>query len=121
MSERSLPDPKNVAQTQAKLRELAAEMRDGVHLDSGTRQAMADLLDELGTVLGADGSASDKTVHLAEAVHEVAHSLHEKRPAGLITTARDRLQEAATRVELEAPVMTNVVTRLMDLLANMGI
>lgn len=121
MSEQTVPDPNRVAQTQAKLCELAAALRRGGQIEPGAQQALADLLDELGSELASSGAASAKTVHLAEAAHEVAHSLHEKRPAGLIATARDRLQDAATRVEVEAPVMTGVVNRLIDLLASLGI
>lgn len=121
MSEQSVPDPKTVAETQAKLRELASTLRTAGQLDPQMQQALADLLDELGAELNPGAEISAHEVHLAEAAHDVAHSVHEHRPRGLITTAKDRLQEAATRVEVDAPVMTGVVNRLVDLLASMGI
>ena len=107
--------------TQPNLRHLAASLRETGHLEPETQKALANLLDELGTELDSVGLASANTLHLAEAVSEVARSLHDQRSVRLLASAGDRLKNAAMKAEVEAPVATGVVNRLIDLLASMGI
>jgi hypothetical protein len=121
MSEDSLPESQQASQTQAKLRQLAVSLREAEHLDPETQKALANLLDELGTELESAGLASPRTAHLAEAASEVARSLHEQHPTDQFVTARDRLKEAAVQTEVEAPVTTGVVYRMLDVLASIGI
>jgi hypothetical protein len=121
MSEQTLPAPESVLKTQASLRQLAAALREAGHLEPDTQQALASLLDELGTEFGSTGLTSPKTVQLAETVNDVARSLHEQRSQSVVTSAKDRLKDAALRAEVEAPVASGVVYRLIDLLASMGI
>ena len=121
MSDQSAPGPQTVAELQARLRQLSASIRQTDHLDSSTQASLASLLDELTMQLESNGIELEKTTRLAEAVSEVTHSLHEPHSAGLIESASNRLQEAAARAEVEAPVATGVVYRFIDVLANMGI
>ncbi len=121
MSDQSAREPQAVAELQARLRQLSASIRQTDHLDSTTQSSLASLLDELSVHLDSNGHELEKTTHLAEAVSDVTHSLHEPHSAGLIQSASTRLQEAAARAEVEAPVATSVVYRFIDVLANMGI
>ena len=121
MSDQSARGPQTVSDLQARLRQLSTSIRRADHLDSTTQSALASLLDELTVHLDSNGHELEKTTHLAEAVSDVAHSLHEPHSAGLIESASNRLQEAAARAEVEAPVATGVVYRFIDVLANMGI
>ena len=121
MSDQSAPGPQTVAELQARLRQLSASIREADHLDSSTQLSLARLLDELTTQLNSNGVELEKTTRLAEAVSDVARSLHEPHSAGLIESASLRLQEVAARAEVEAPVATSVVYRFIDVLANMGI
>ena len=121
MPEQTTPEPQPVAQTQSNLRQLAASLRETGHLEPETQEALANLLDELGTELDSVGLASANTLHLAQAVTEVACSLHEQRSVGLLAFTQDRLKNAAMKAEVEAPVATGVVYRLIDLLGSIGI
>jgi hypothetical protein len=121
MSTESAPEPLAPAQTQASLKQLAAALRSADHLEPETQKALASLLDELGTEFGATGLTSPNAVHLAETVNDVARSLHERRLPQVSPTARNRLKDAAARAEVEAPVASGVVYRLIDLLQSLGI
>ena len=59
--------------------------------------------------------------HLAESSTHLVEALHRRHHAGLIAAAKERLEEAASRAEAEAPVATGLARRLIDTLANMGI
>jgi hypothetical protein len=103
------------------LKQLASLLRQASHLDPDTQKSLASLLDELGQELDLPGTATAKTNVLTDAVKEVARSLHEQHPVGLLEAARDQLKEAAARAETEAPVVTGVVYRLIDALSSLGI
>ena len=62
-----------------------------------------------------------EAAHLAESSAHLVEALHRKHHAGLIAAAKERLEEAATRAEAEAPVATGLARRLIDTLANLGI
>ncbi len=121
MSEQTNPEPQNPALIHANLRQLAAALREADHLAPETQQSLASLLDELGQELNSTGLASANTAHLAEAVSEVARSLHEQRSAVSLDAARNQLEEAAAKAEVEAPVATGVVYRFIDVLSSIGI
>lgn len=116
-----IPVQPTAARMQADLKQLAQSIRDAKHLEPQTQSSLASLLEELGNELHASGSLSEKASHLAGAVSEVARSLHEQEPPGLMETARDRLKDAAAKAEVDAPVATGVVNKFLDVLANMGI
>ena len=47
--------------------------------------------------------------------------MKDRHDPGLIEAARDRLEEAVARAEAKAPVATDIVLQLIDVLAGMGI
>jgi hypothetical protein len=121
MSENTAPEPHSAESTQTDLKRLAALLRDADHLDPEAQKSLAALLEELGTELQVAGIASAQAARLAEAVTDVARSLHKQDSAGELETARDNLKEAAIRAEVEAPVATGLAYRFIDLLSSIGI
>ena len=121
MSESSPSAPQSTAQIQLRLRELATLLRESAHLNPETQKSLASLLEELGAELDSSSAIPAKTARLAEAVGDVARSLHEQHHTSLLETARDRLKEAAAHAETEAPVATGVVYRLIETLSSLGI
>ena len=105
----------------AELKQLAGLLRQAAHLEPETQKSLASLLEELSAELGSTGSISANQTHLTSVISEVARSLHEQHPSGLIEAARDRLKEAAAVAESEAPVATGVVYRFSEVLSNLGI
>ena len=48
-------------------------------------------------------------------------AVNEEHDPGLIAAARERLEETVARAETKAPVATDIVLQLIDVLANLGI
>lgn len=127
MSDDITPDPQTVSDTPtvehmcADLQELGRLLREAGHLEPETQRELAGLLEELGSELGSTALPSAQATHLAETVSRLARSLHEQQHSGLLAVTRDRLHEAARAAEVEAPVMTGIVRRFIDVLASIGI
>lgn len=123
MTEQSNPESElpSGAQSESNLRLLAAWLRSADHLDAATQKSLAALLDEIGAELESGDMTSAKTAQLAEAVTEVARSLHAQESSEEIETAKDALKDAAVKAELEAPVATGLAYRFIDLLSSIGI
>lgn len=109
------------AQVQTSLHELAALLRDARHLEPETQQALADLVDELSNVVDPTALPSAETAHLVASAADLARALHHRHEPGLLSTAKERLENAVRRAEAEAPLATGVARRLIDTLANLGI
>jgi len=117
MSQPSTIDPA----VSARLRQLVQLLRDTHHLGPEAQKSLADLVEELsGSLASCAPSASNQT-HLAETTAHLVEALHQQKDASFLATAKKRLEEAAIRVEAEAPVATGIVRRLIDALANLGI
>jgi hypothetical protein len=119
----SEPEPSSrqpVATTPGNLHHLAQLLRQADHLDPAVQQELATLLEELAGALPATAELPD-AAHLLGHVAEVARALHQQHDSGILTAARDRLEKAAVRAELEAPLATGIARRLIDVLANLGI
>ena len=121
MSDDTSPSPQTVAQMRDDLQELGRLLRGAGHLNPATQRELAGLLEEFGRELDPATLPSAQTTHLAETVSRVARSVHEQQHAGLLATARDRLEEAARAAEVEAPVVTGIVRRFIDVLGSIGI
>ncbi len=121
MSDDNTTDPQTVAQMRTDLQELGHLLRKAGHLEPQTQRELASLLEELGGELDPAAPPSPQTTHLAETVGRLARSLHEQQHSGLLTAARDRLQAAAVAAETEAPVVTGIVRRFIDVLGSIGI
>ena len=120
MTEPTLPGPEAAATVGTRLQEVVPLLRETHHIEPDVQQALADLVDELIRVMDPNAPPA-KAAHLAESSTHLVQVLHRKHHAGLITAAKERLEEAAARAEAEAPVATGLARRLIDTLANMGI
>lgn len=119
--DQALPARPDAAQIKSQLHELASALREARHLDPETQQTIADLLDELSEELDQTAAPSEHATHLADTAAQVAQALHQQDHHGILTGAKERLEEAAARAGAEAPVVTGIVQRFLDALASMGI
>jgi len=102
------------------LHELAELVRRARHLDPEAQAALAGLVEELGEALDPARLSGTARAHLEEHTSHLLHALH-AQDEGPLSSAKHRLEEAAVRLEAEAPQATGIVRRLIDALANLGI
>jgi len=122
MSEPPSPtDPQSGAQVRVNLQELSRLLRHGQRLDVKSRQALADLVDELNRAVGAGTLPPAETAHLAEGAARLAQALHHQHDSGMLAAARERFEEAIARTEAAAPLATGLARRFLDAVANLGI
>jgi hypothetical protein len=115
---RAAPSPEERA---ASLHAVARALRETPHLGREARQALADFLDALENP-ETTAAASPTDMHLlTDRAAHLLHALHHQHDAGVLATARDRLEEAVVRAEAAAPVTAGAFRRLLDALANIGV
>lgn len=120
MAEHEPADADQAAEIQAKLKECAKLLREARHLDAESQTALANLVVELADALDP-AAHPEHASHLGESSAQLIEALHARQDSGLITSARERLEQAAARAEAEAPVATGVARQLIDALASIGI
>ncbi|MFO0955861.1 MAG: DUF4404 family protein [Isosphaeraceae bacterium] len=103
----------------ASLAELARLLNSVDHLEPGQRERIAALIDELDKALHA-GTPPEHAAQLSRTTADLVNSLrpHQDTP---LEAARESLEEAAARAEVDAPIATGVARRLIDLLSELGI
>jgi len=106
------PDPPAVND----IEELARHLRDAEHLDPEARAQVADVLGNLAAELDQAEPSAHKA-HLAESAAQLVRAVKDQHEPGLIEAARERLEGAV----VSAPVATDLVLQLIDVLANLGI
>ncbi len=102
------------------IEELARRLHEAEHLEPESRAELARLLRHLAEVLERPG-ASPHAEHLAQSTAELVQAVKDQREPRLIEAARGRLDGAIARAEVKAPVATDVVLQLIDVLAGIGI
>lgn len=102
------------------IEELARRVREAEHLDPGTRAQVADLLGNLAEQLD-QAEPSAHAEQLAETTSQLVQAVNERHEPGLIEAARERVEAVVARAEANAPVATDLVIQLIDLLASLGI
>jgi hypothetical protein len=112
--------PASIPDIRAKLQELTEALRGADHLEPEAQEELADLLAELSRALDP-AVASAEGARLAASAAHLVQALHEQEDHTLLAAARGRLQQAAARAEAKAPMVTGIVRRLIDVLANLGI
>lgn len=121
MSAPNPADPAHQSAAQARLHDLAKVLRRAHHLGPEAQQSLADLVDELSQALPASGLPAADSNHLAESAAQLAKAVHDRHDTSLLESARERLEEAAFRVESSAPMPAGILRRLIEVLANLGI
>lgn len=118
------PDPAQPAakiDLEGSLHELSQRLREADRLGPEAQRSLADLLDELARTLHPAAPPSEEAAHLAASSAHLAATLKQRRDRGAIAAAIRRLEEAATRAEMEAPVAAGFARQLLEVLANLGI
>src|SRR5438874_443946 len=99
---------------------MARRFLEPEQLEPEARAEGADLLGDLAGALDRP-EPSAHTEHLAQSTAQLVQAVKDQHEPGLIESARERLEEAVARAEATAPVATDIVLRLIDVLAGMGI
>jgi hypothetical protein len=110
------PDPS----AENDIEELARRLREAEHLEPEARAQVADLLGNLAAELDQTEPSAHKA-QLAESAAQLVRAVKDQHEPGLIEAARERLEAAVARAEANAPVATDLVIQLIDLLASLGI
>jgi hypothetical protein len=102
------------------IEELARRLGGVEHLDPHARATLAGLLRKLAEDLDhAEPSAYKE--QLAESAAQLVRAVKDQHAPGLVEAARERLEQAVARAETNAPVATDLVLKLIDVLAGLGI
>jgi hypothetical protein len=117
MPENTTPAP----DIQKRLHEVARLLRESRTVDPGSRQILAELVEELSRTLQSSHAAPEELAQLAGTTAQLAEALHRKHDTGWLGQTRDRFEEAVARAEARAPVAVGIGRRLLDALANIGI
>jgi hypothetical protein len=102
------------------IEEIASRLRETEHLEPEARVQVADLLDKLAEELDQAEPSAQKE-HLAQTAADLMRAVKDRHEPGVIEAARERLEDAVAKAEAHAPVATDVVLQLIDLLARLGI
>jgi selenophosphate synthetase-related protein len=102
------------------IEELANRLRQAEHLDPEARAEAADLMGDLAAALDQP-ETSTQAEHLAQRTAQLVQAVKDQHEPGLIAAARERVEEAVARAESEAPVATDIVLQLIDVLVSLGI
>ncbi len=102
------------------IEDLARRLHEADHLGPETRAELAALLRSLAETLDRPG-VPVQAEQLAQSTAELVRAVKDRHESGLIEAARDRVEGAIARAEAKAPVATEVVLQLIDVLAGIGI
>jgi hypothetical protein len=121
MADPSEPAGPSLAEVQARLHQIAGELRGSPAVDPVSRQTLAELVDELTAALASASVPAAEVARLAESTAHLADSLRHQRDRGLLASARERVEQALIGAEAQAPVAAGLARQLLDTLANLGI
>jgi hypothetical protein len=120
MPETPNPQTPAVPDVQTRLQEVARILRQSGTVDAESRDALADLVDELSKNLQTASVPPAEVTHLALTTAHLAEALH-RHQGEVPVSLRDRLARAAVNAEAHAPTAVGLTRRLLDALANIGI
>jgi hypothetical protein len=102
------------------IEELARRLGGFEHLEPEARTTLAGLLRKLAAELERAEPSAQKE-QLAESAAQLVRAVKDQHEPGLVAAARERLEETVARAEAKAPVATDLVLQLINLLADLGI
>jgi hypothetical protein len=102
------------------LEEHARRLGLAEHLDPSSRAQLAELLRKLASELDQAGPSPHEHDLAATAAHLV-RAVEDRRENGIVDAARENVEQAVARAESNAPVVTDLVLQLIDVLAGLGI
>jgi hypothetical protein len=120
MAEQTPIGPEGARPVRENLQELARRLRQVERLGPEERAELAELMEELAGAIDPSASPAlaahlqDSTAHVVQALHQHEHD------AGLLASARERLDAVASQAQAHAPVVTDVLRRLIDALGGIG-
>jgi hypothetical protein len=114
------PDVSVAQAVQASLHSVARLLREPHPLSAEAQDALAGYIDELTSLLADPQAPPEAVRHLADSTAHLVEAVHH-RDEGLITAARDRLEQAILGAGAQVPVAAGVARRVLDALANIGI
>src|SRR5262245_20860586 len=115
------PQPSVPPEVRDSLQAVGRLLREAHHLGPEAQQQLAELVDELGQFLGSTTASPAELAHLRDSTTRLAEAVHHQHDEGLLSAARDRVEEAAMSLEARAPTVAGVLRRLLDTLSNLGI
>jgi hypothetical protein len=121
MPETPEPPPPSITEVQTRLHEVVALLRQSRTLDVEAQRVLAQLVEELSSVLAAGNVPPAEVSRLAESTVHLAESLQHPHHTGPLAGARDRLEGAVLDAESHAPTAVGLARQLLDALANIGI
>jgi Domain of unknown function (DUF4404) len=109
------------SEVQASLHAIAEVLRQPQPLSQEAREALAALVDELGSSLAAAPVPPAEVAHLADSTARLVQAVHRQAAPKSLAAARDRLEGAILAAESQSPLTAGLARRLLDALANIGI
>jgi len=109
------------ADIRTQLQSIAAALRQVDHINQDGRQRLADLVEELSAAIVAVPNTSTEAIHLTDTAARLARAIQENDEAGVLETARRRLQKLIVSAKTDAPVLTGIAERLVRALSDIGI
>src|SRR2546423_1079361 len=104
-----------------RLHSISQRLRETPHLGPEARQELAALVDELAQALDSSAVPSAEKAHLTESTAHLLQALQQRQDTSLLTTARERLDQAILNAEAHAPFAAGIARRLVEALADLGI
>lgn len=120
MADQSSPSPGSTV-VQSQLQAVAQALHNAQSLDSETRQALADFIEELSRTLEAAPAPSRDLSHLTECTTHLLQAAHQAESPGIPAAVRGRFEAAVLGVQTQFPNVAALARSLVDALANIGI
>ncbi len=111
----------SVPEIQARLTNLAQQLRESPSLDDESRETLAELVAELSTVLQSAQVPPAEVTQLAQTTAHLAESLQHRPAPGVLGKVRNQFEQAMLEAETHAPVSVGLARRVLEMLANLGI
>jgi hypothetical protein len=121
MPENPAADSPAVLEIRTRLQKIAQMLRQGGSLDAGSQRALAELVDEMTSILETEKLPDAELAHLTQTTAQMEEAIRHQQDLGVVGTVRTGLERAAANTEANAPIAVGFSRKLLDALANIGI